>query len=160
MLYGTKAKKQYTVTILPHFLLPGCLVRADDVYTMGSEDAIRSDITKMCETLGVVDERTARKHLARFYECCRAHCVRLSSALAVAGEDLPVIKPRESTEAELFLRWFRLLSKGIIKHREKYRGYENLSIADSAFLYMFFIHPAYPCTTVGAMRNDPAFDFF
>lgn len=160
---------QYTLTILPHFLLPGCLVRADDVFTTGIDKNIREDIEKACMNMGVLDQRTVRKHLSRFDACLADFVISLAAAFSEFGDNLPDRKPGSSTPAEGSIDWFRDLVPGIISIRERLYGFENLAEKDIAELFHFFVHPSYPaatCTSAGQknfsifLRSPPRAVFY
>jgi hypothetical protein len=147
-----EAGNQYTITIIPHFLLSGCLVRADDVFNTGMNAAIRGDIEKACINMGVLDRRTARKHLSRFDACLTDFVISLAATISEFGENLPDRKPGESNHAEKNTSWFRELVSVIISIRERLFGFENLCEKDIAALFHFFIHHSYPaatCTNAG-----------
>ena len=143
-----KNGNQYTLTILPHFLLQGCLVRADDVFATGINKDLRKDINKICHILGVIDERTARKHLSRFDKCLNDFNIDLSGIISQSGTQLPDKKPEAVCSIDMNINWLENLFPCIIAIREKLFGYENLSLKDIAAMYFFFLHPAYPCATI------------
>ncbi len=143
-----EAGNQYTLTILPHFLLPGCLVRADDVFSAGMDADIRRDIKrKGCDSLDVLEERTVRKHLSRFNACLTDFVISLAAIISEFGENLPDKKPEKCSLVEDNISWFKELTPRIISIRGKLFGFENLSIEDIAALFHFFIHPSYPAAT-------------
>jgi len=151
---------QYTLTILPHFLLPGCLVRADDVFSAGMDEDIRKDIkVKGCQRLDVLEERTVRKHLSRFYACLTDFVISLAAIITEFGENLPDRKPEKGNLVEENISWFRELVLSIISIRERLYGFENLSVEDAAALFHFFIHPAYPAVTCANSKQN-IFSFF
>lgn len=139
---------QYTLTILPHFLLPGCLVRADDVYTAGMDKDTREDTDKSCKAMNVIDDRTVEEHLRRFDSCLDDNIKRLAQIVSEAGERLPEIKPEDGTLSDINKIWFEALSSGIISIREKIFGYENISLQEIEGLSIFFDNSSYPCTTI------------
>ncbi len=148
---------QYTLTILPHMLLPGCLVRADDVFTAGMNKDIREDIDKACDTMGVKDDRTAKKHLERFDFCFEDFNKRLAGVISQSGEKLPEIKPCTGSPSDINKTWFEKLAPITISIREKLFGFEGLSLEDIAYLYFFFVHPSYPCATINANSKNIIF---
>ncbi len=141
------AGDQYTLTILPHFLLPGCFVRADDVFESGIDKDTRGDIEKACTKMGVLDRRTARKHLSRFDACLSDFVIYFASTISEFGKNLPERKPCHGNSIEHNINWFRELASGIISIRERLYGFENLSEKEIADLLHLFVHPAYPAAT-------------
>lgn len=148
---------QYTLTILPHFLLPGCLVRADDVFTAGMDKEIRKDIDKSCETMGVKDDRTAQKHLHRFDSCLDDNVKRLAQIVSESGERLPEIKPGYGTLSDINTTWFDALGSSVISIREKLFGFENLSQQDIEGLSVFFDNSSYPCASINKHTRSITF---
>lgn len=137
-LPSKKAGTQYTLTILPHFLLPGCLVRADDVFTTGMDKNIREDIDKACKTMGVLDDRTVKKHLARFDFCLNDSINKFAGTISEFGKKLPEIKPAPlTTTADINKNWFEKLAQIIVSIREELFGFEDISLQDIAWLSFF-----------------------
>ncbi len=139
---------QYTLTILPHFLLPGCLVRADDVFTAGMNKDIREDIDKACDTMGVKDDRTALKHLYRFDSCLDNIIKLFAQIVSESGEKFPEVKPEFGTVTDINKIWFEELALSLLSIREKLLGFENLSQQDIAPPAVFFDNSSYPCATI------------
>lgn len=154
-----KNGNQYTLTILPHFLLPGCLVRADDVFVAGINKNLRKDISKVCDILGVIEERTSHKHLARFDDCLNSFNITLSSIISQHAGQLPDKKP-EACSIDMNINWLEKLSASIITIREKLFGYENLSLKNIAAMYCFFQDPVYPCAIINENCQNIFFQFF
>ena len=142
-----EAGKQYTLTILPHFLLPGCLVRADDVFAAGMDKELRKDVDDVCEQLKVLDERTSWKHLSRFDECLSDFNISLARIISELGTYLPYKKPEVNHSFETNIEWFKILAEKVITLRERSFGFENLSLFTISGIYGFFMNSAYPCAT-------------
>ena len=136
------------MTIIPHFLLPGCLVRADDVFTAGMNKDIREDIDKACEIMGVLDEKTARKHLYRFDSCLDDTVKRLAEIVSEFREKFPEVKPELGTVTDINKIWFEALASSVISIREKLFGFENLSQQNIVGLSIFYNNPSYPCAII------------
>ncbi|MBU1456999.1 MAG: hypothetical protein KKD01_19970 [Proteobacteria bacterium] len=109
--------------------------------------------------MGVLDERTARKHLSRFAACINDFIILLAKLIAQYGDELPNEKPAKSVVA-VAIKWFIKLASKIITIREKLFGFENLHCADIAWMFGFFIHKAYPCATCQAEKVKDYFSIF
>ena len=121
---------------------------------------IHKDINKSCEALGVIDERTVRKHFLRFNACLNDFDINLSSIISQYGGQLPDKKPETGSMSDINIQWFGKLAASIISIREKLFGYENLSLKDIAAVYFFFLHSAYPCAKKNENSKNTGFQFF
>lgn len=93
------AGKQYTLRLLPDFLIPDCVIRLDRVVEAVAEDPSGMDIEKACRVLGCVDERTARSHLKRLKEAMDTIALKLAERRAKTPElgELPETAPDEDS---------------------------------------------------------------
>jgi len=140
-----KAGKQRTLTILPHFLLPGCLVRADDVLTMGKDPSLNSDIDAATIFLQVGDTRTTQKHLDRFGVCLREFNQDLSGIVVGLGGYLPAHYPDKVDCLGNQLRWHSNLLEELVRLNQGLYGSYGLSPKILVFYFQFFVHEVYPC---------------
>jgi hypothetical protein len=74
--------KQFTERLLPDFLLPGRVIRAD--LTLKSLEEAREplNLEKACSILGCIDIRTARNSLRYGYQAIKKACISLEEKLA------------------------------------------------------------------------------
>jgi len=88
---------QYTLRLLPDFLIPRCVIRLDRVMEAVAQDPSGTNIEKTCRLLGCVDERTARSHLQRMDLAIETAVVYLAERRAMTPElgELPETTPDE-----------------------------------------------------------------
>lgn len=89
------AGKRYTMRLLPDFLVPGCVIRLDQVEKAYEERHTGAGIDRLCAILGCLDDRTARRHLTRYGESLEAVNLKLAERRAMNPElgELPQITP-------------------------------------------------------------------
>ena len=115
-------------------------MRADDVYKAGMDKDIRRDIDKVCYILGVLDERTARKHLSRFGSCHNDHVIFLGKA--IPGDTVGI--HNEAGHKEVCPDKYLAIN---IYERSLFNG-EGLSRIGITVPVFFFHHFAYPCSSI------------
>jgi hypothetical protein len=101
--HARAAGKQYTLRLLPDFLIPCCVIRLDRVVEAVAQDPSGTDIEETCRLLGCIDERTARSHLKRMNRAIETAVVHLAERRAMAPElgELPETTPDEGSLARL-----------------------------------------------------------
>lgn len=83
-IYCPKAKDQgktYTKRLLPDFLVPYGVIRADKVIE-ATKDEENINIEQICQILGCVDFRTARKYFKRFSNTVSVISIALAEKLS------------------------------------------------------------------------------
>ena len=95
--YARAKGNQYTVRLLPDFLIPRCVIRLDRVVEAIAQDPGGTDIEEACRLLGCIDERTARSHLMRMNRAIETAALHLAERRAMAPElgELPEMTPNE-----------------------------------------------------------------
>ncbi len=97
--------------------------------------------------MGVLDERTVKKHLTHFDACLSDFLINLASSISDSGENLPERNPEEIEPAFRNIIWFKKLASTMIRIREKQYGFENITGKEIALTFKFFNYPAYPAAT-------------
>lgn len=101
-----EAGNQYTKRLLPDFLLPGKVIRADMALKSVEEAGEPLNPEKACLILGCLDLRTARKYLKYVSLAIKRACVFLAERLSHFSGDL---FSSRFTPDELLLPFFRKL---------------------------------------------------
>lgn len=96
-----------TSRLFPDFLNPGGVIRLD--YLQEAHEAARNNQTndRLCEILGGLDDRTLRRHLARYDEAAGEVVLRLAEGRAMSPElgELPQSTPDIDSADRLRRLW-------------------------------------------------------
>jgi hypothetical protein len=111
--------KPYTCRLLPDFLMPGCIIRLDKALEAYSATVDHLDIEHACSVMLCIDERTARKHLARIDSAIQQASLRLAGNIALQPElgELPKITP-DSTPLTVLTRLLETESRARLRSGE------------------------------------------
>jgi len=101
------AGKPYTMRLLPEFLVPGCVIRLDHLEEAHEAKRAGAGKERLCEVLGCLDDRTARRHLRCYGEAIDEVALLLAEVRAARPElgELPKITPDTSPVDRLELLW-------------------------------------------------------
>ena len=101
------ANKPYTRRLLPEFLIPGCVIRLDDVQEAYEARRMGARADRLCTVLGCLDDRTVRRHLNRYEQALEAAALTLAERRAMSPElgDLPETTPDTSSADRLERLW-------------------------------------------------------
>ena len=101
------AGKPYTTRLLPDFLIPGCVIRLDDLQEADKQRRAGARSDRLCTILGCLDDRTVGRHLKRYEEALEAVALRLAERRAMSPElgDLPHTTPDTPSVDRLERLW-------------------------------------------------------
>jgi hypothetical protein len=101
--------KPYTARLLPDFLIPQCVIRLDHLVEAARESTGERTTERVCENLGCIDPRTARKHLERLESASG----QLSLELAEGASSTPELGriPDADPAATAFMRFESLIER-------------------------------------------------
>lgn len=101
------AGKAYTMRLLPEFLMPGCVIRLDDLEEAYEAKRVGATNERLCTILGCLDDRTVRRHLKRYGDALGAVALRLAEGRAMSPElgELPQITPDTASMDRLQRLW-------------------------------------------------------
>jgi hypothetical protein len=101
------ANRPYTMRILPDFLIPGCVIRLDHVEEAAEAKRAGTGNDRLCEILGCLDDRTARRHLRRYGESIDEVALLLAETRSKRPElgELPKLTPDTSPQDRLVRLW-------------------------------------------------------
>jgi hypothetical protein len=101
--YAQAAGNQYTLRLLPDFLIPRCVIRLDCVLEVVAQDPRGTDIEETCRLLGCIDVRTGRSHLKRMNRAIETAAVHLAERRAMTPElgELPETTPDKDSFTRL-----------------------------------------------------------
>ena len=151
-----KAGTQYTVTILPHFLLPGCQVRADNLYEAATNPEKRRHIDSVLTTIQADDERTGYKHLNRFTSCIKDSIKIMADYIIKLGGSLPEMMPVETDPPERTHILFHSYANAYISEITKLFGGTYPDRFQVMASISFFIHKSYPISTFPVILSPAA----
>ncbi len=89
------AGNRYTMRLLPEFLVPGCVIRLDQVEAAYEARRTGAETDRLCEILGCLDDRTVWRHVSCYGQAVEAASLRLAESRAMRPElgELPQTTP-------------------------------------------------------------------
>lgn len=105
--HSRAAGTRYTMRLLPEFLVPGCVIRLDDLEEAYEAKRVGATTERLCAILGCLDDRTVRRHLQRYGEALAAVALKLAERRAMSPElgELPQITPDTACVERLERLW-------------------------------------------------------
>lgn len=98
-------EKQYTKRLLPDFLVPRSVIRLDHLMEAGALAPEERSSDRICEILGCIDSRTARRRLSDLNDAIRRASLRLACRRSTSPElgALPTSTPDTSRMVRLLV---------------------------------------------------------